>query len=316
MTLTPEQVEFRLSGCGGSDAGVIIGVSTYGDPLGLYMEKRSEVEIPWVETERQRWGHLHEESIAEAYRQDHPEYKVVKSNVSHRSKTHPFMIAHIDRKVQKCGNKRILECKSSGLPWDWGDSGTQDIPPSYMAQVQHYIHVLELDQVDLASLISGNDFRVYPIMRDQEYIDMLVEAETEFWDRVEAGVPPEPVWESAATTKLLKHLYPGTNGSVVRLPPMAQKYHDVLRDSNEQKLMYDKVVVGCKNRLQMLIGEATAGILPDGSVYTRKLSTRKEFTVSASENIAFRHTTKVPVAVTKAIEEGTVNIIEAEETTP
>jgi len=308
MSLTKEQVEFRKSGLGGSDAGIVLGVSSYKDPLTLYLEKRGEVEIPYVETRFQRWGHLHEESIAQAYMED-TGYKVVRSNISHRSKTHPFMIAHLDRKVRKAPNKRLLECKSSALIWEWGEAGTEDIPPSYMAQCQHYLHVTESDQIDVAALLGGNDFRIYPIMRNENFIKLLVEAEEEFWDRVLAGVKPAADWESASTTRLLTHLYPGTNGSVVRLPPVAQKYHEVCADANTQKLMYEKVVTGCQNRIKMMMGEASVGILPDGTIYTRKEVQRKGFTVEPTSYMSFTHTTRIPKDVQTAIADGTAPLV-------
>jgi hypothetical protein len=45
--------------------------------------------------------------------------------------------------------------------------------------------------------------------------------------------------------------------------------------------------------------------MPNGTAWTRKEQNRKEFTVKANSFIATRHTTKLPVAATKAIEDGT-----------
>jgi hypothetical protein len=118
-------------------------------------------------------------------------------------------------------------------------------------------------------------------------------------------VPPDPQWQSAATTRLIKNLYPGTSGDVVMLPEVTQKYQDVLDDAQKQAKLYTGIIDGCKNRIAMLMGEAAIGVLPDGSAWTRKEQARKEFTVEATKFIATRHTTKMPVAATKAIEDGT-----------
>ena len=141
-------------------------------------------------------------------------------------------------------------------------------------------------------------------------INQLIEAEEEFWDRVQAGVAPEPNWQSAATTRLLKDLYPGTNGQVVRLPEIAQKYQDVMDDANEQKLMYEKVVTGCKNRIAMMMGEASVALLPDDTAITRKEQTRKEFVSPASKFMVSRRVKTLPKLATDAIESGTVLTIE------
>ena len=97
---------------------------------------------------------------------------------------------------------------------------------------------------------------------------------------------------------------------MVELPNVSQKYQDVLKDAQEQAKLFNGIIDGCKNRIAMLMGEAAIGILPDGSAYTRKEQKRKAFEVAETSFIATRHTTKLPVAATKAIEEGTVIKIE------
>lgn len=78
------------------------------------------------------------------------------------------------------------------------------------------------------------------------------------------------------------------------------------KDANAQKLIFEKVVDGCKNRIAMLMGEAAIGILPDSTAYTRKEQTRKAFEVKENTFVVTRHATKLPVAASKAIEDGTV----------
>jgi predicted phage-related endonuclease len=158
----------------------------------------------------------------------------------------------------------------------------------------------------LGVLIGNRDFRTYRINPIESIIEQLIDAEEEFWDRVQARAAPEPQWQSAATTRLIKNLYPGTNGAVIQLPELAQKYHDVQKDANEQKLIFEKVVDGCKNRIAMLMGEAAIGILPNSTAYTRKEQTRKAFEVAENTFIVTRHAPKLPVTAVKAIKDGTV----------
>jgi putative phage-type endonuclease len=296
MALTEEQIAERQTGIGGSDAPIIMGVSSYKDLWTLYMEKRGEVQSGFIGNQYTEWGDRLEPLIAQKYA-DETGNKIRVDNKTYRSKEHPFMIGHIDRRVVGTGERRALECKTAAIPYEWGPTGSNEIPQAYLCQVQHYIHVLKLDVVDVAVLIAGNEYRQYEIPRNDELIRILIEAEEEFWDRVEAGVSPDPVFEHGQMVKTLSQLFPGTNGSVVELPSVAQKYHDVLQDAREQRLIYEKMETGCKNRLAMLLGESSAGLLPDGTCYTRKSVTRKAYEVEESTYIDMRHTKKLPKAV-------------------
>lgn len=300
--LTQEQIAERLTGLGGSDAPVVLGVYPWKDPLYLYHEKRGEIkpeEMLPIEFGRApaEWGNLLEEKVAEKYASV-TGFRVIRDAKTHRSKTHPFMLGHVDRRVQKAGDKRGLEVKVTSLFQNWG-KGSRDVPEYVYAQCQHYIHVLELDQMDVACLLGGNEYRSYELPRDDEFIRLLVDQEEEFWDRVEAGVPPEPHWHSQSVSDLLKLLYPGTDGSVVTLPESAQDWLRVMDEAKEQVKLYGDVVTGAKNHLLAMMGESSVGILPDGTGFTRKEVQRAAYTVEPSSYIDFRHTKKLPKAVTE-----------------
>jgi putative phage-type endonuclease len=308
MALTPEQLEERRSGIGGSDAATVLGLNPFTTSLELYLDKIGELPLATANPQREEafyWGSVLEEPVCNRYAEEF-NYKIQRSNQLIRSKEHPFMIANIDRKVVGLNQLRIgFEAKTAARADGWGESGSAEIPPYIMLQCQHYLAVTGYDFWDLAVLIGNRDFRTYRIAPIHDIIEQLIHAEEEFWDRVENRVPPTPQWQSAATTRLIKELYPGTNGDVVELPKVAQKYQDVMTDAQAQAKLYNGVVEGCKNRIAMLMGEAAIGILPDQTAYTRKLQTRKEYTVAENTFVAVRHTTKLPVAAVKAIEEGT-----------
>lgn len=308
MALTPEQQEERLTGIGGSDASTILGINPFKDILELYLEKIGESPIKDDDDflkESRYWGTVLEPAVCNRYAEE-TGYKIQKSNQLLRSKKYPFMIANIDRKIVGEDRKIGFEAKTAARADEWGESGSNEIPAYIMCQVQHYLTATEYDLWDLGVLIGNRDYRSYRIAPIQSIIDQLVEAEEEFWDRVQHKVPPEPQWQSAATTRLIKNLYPGTNGNVVALPEIAQKYHDVMKDAQEQAKLYEGIIEGCKNRIAMLTGEAAVAILKDGSAYTRKLQARKEFTVPANEFIVTRHTSALPKLAQDAIDNKSV----------
>ena len=311
MSLTQAQLEERRTGVGGSDAATVLGLNPFTTAYELYLDKLGEAppEDENFLKEARYWGSVLEQPVCYRYAEE-TGFKVQRANQLIRSKEHPFMIANIDRKVVGEDRKIGFEAKTAARPDGWGESGSNEIPPYIMLQCQHYLAVTGYDVWDLAVLIGNRDYRSFRIVPIEEIISQLVEAEEEFWDRVQAKVAPEPDWQSAATTRLIKNLYPGTNGQVVQLPEVTQKYQDVLKDAQEQAKLFGGVIDGCKNRIAMLMGEAAVGILPDQTAYTRKEQKRKEFTVAENTFIATRHTTKLPVAAANAIAEGTVLSIE------
>jgi putative phage-type endonuclease len=306
MSLTEEQLELRRTGVGGSDAATVLGLNPYTTAYELYLDKIGEAppEDEDFLKEARYWGSVLEQPVCDRYAHE-TGFKVQKANQLIRSKEHPFMIANIDRKVVGEDRRIGFEAKTAARPDGWGESGSAEIPPYIMLQCQHYLAVTGYDVWDLAVLIGNRDYRSYRINPIQNIIDQLIDAETEFWDRVQAKVAPEPQWQSAATTRLIKNLYPGTNGQVVELPEIASKYHAVCTDAKEQKKFFDGIIDGCNNRIAMFMGEAAIGILKDGSAYTRKEQARKEYTVQATSFVVTRHTTTMPVAAQKAIDDGT-----------
>ena len=83
----------------------------------------------------------------------------------------------------------ILECKTANqfLAKEWAGD---EVPLSYLCQVQHYMNVLNKDYCYIAVLI-GQKFIWKRVERDQELIDVLTEQLVDFWENnVIKGVEP------------------------------------------------------------------------------------------------------------------------------
>lgn len=312
MSLTKAQLEERRTGVGGSDAATILGINPFTTAYELYLDKRGELVNPDADgylAESRYWGSVLEQPVCDRYAEE-TGFKIQKANLLIRSKEHPFMIANIDRKVVGEDRRIGFEAKTAARGDGWGPSGGSEIPPYIMCQVQHYLAVTGYDCWDLGVLIGNRDYRSYRINPIESIIEQLVEAEQEFWDRVENGVPPEPQWQSKATTRLLKDLYPGTNGDVVQLPDVATAYYKAMKDAQEQRKLYDGVIEGCKNRLAMLTGEASIAVIGEEDAFiTRKEVTRKEYTVAETKFMDVRFTPRIPAAAKKAIEDQSIKLI-------
>jgi putative phage-type endonuclease len=182
--LTPEQLEQRKSGLGGSDAAAALGLSPWKTPLALYLEKRGELG-PVDETEAMRWGSIHEPAILNAYA-ERAGVPLVAHPPLIRHPQYPWMFASLDART----GERVVEAKTARSAEDWGEPGSDEIPEAYLLQVQHYMLVTALPIADVAALIGGNDFRIYTVEADRELHEMLIEGEHEFWQRVQREDPP------------------------------------------------------------------------------------------------------------------------------
>ncbi|MGH8029807.1 MAG: YqaJ viral recombinase family protein, partial [Arenimonas sp.] len=178
----------RRRGIGGSDVAAILGLSPWRTALDVYHDKRGESpEQP--DNEAMAWGRALEPVIRQEYANRTgrqilvPEHQVVHPE-------HDFMIANLDGITT---DDRVFEAKTARAGTGWGEPGTDQVPQPYLLQVQHYLAVMRYDVADIAVLIGGSDFRIYEVPADPELQAMMIEAEAEFWQRVLAGNPPDPV---------------------------------------------------------------------------------------------------------------------------
>lgn len=213
MALTESQKAARQKGIGGSDAGVVAGVSPFKSPLQLYYEKRGEAPLSDEETEAMEWGSLLEEPIAQKYAlKTGRQIRRQPLKVSTKS---AFMLCNLDRQILKDPRgPGVLECKA--LNAFTRIETVADLPDYIYLQGQHNMEVYGYDWMSFAILIGGQRFVHFDMERDQATITMLVEREAEFWRRVELGDPP-PVDGSDATKELAKALWPRDNGKVIAL---------------------------------------------------------------------------------------------------
>ena len=194
----------RMQGIGGSDAAAVLGLSKWKTPYALYLEKRGEAPAS-DDSEPMRWGRLLEPVVRQEYAERSGEVVRLPTEMLRHAR-YPWMLATVDG-ITDTG--RLVELKTARSAEDWGEPGTDEIPQAYLIQVQHYLEVTELEVADVAVLIGGQDFRQYEVEADAELQDMIVEAEAQFWDRVQRADPPDPVTLSDVMAKYGRASRPG-----------------------------------------------------------------------------------------------------------
>lgn len=206
--MTDQQwLDYRLNGIGGSEISAIMGLNPYFSSHKLFYLKLGEIDYD-PENIHMFWGTQHEDKIADIWQYHDPERpdfettmknynegvivrKCRRVNAYVTNPEFPFLFASVDRLINKgqlaitSGNKDkegILECKTisafASRTWEAG------IPPMHVAQLQHYLAVLDLEYGELVTLKDGKYFEVIPFERNEEFIKMMIEQAKDFWDRV------------------------------------------------------------------------------------------------------------------------------------
>ena len=245
----------RDLGIGGSDAAVIMGMNSYKSTYQLWMEKTGQVEPPDLsDNQYVYWGTKNEANIADWFQEETG--KKVKRLGTLRSKEYPFMLANVDRTV--VGENAGLEIKTAGVRQyrKWKDD---EIPDAYYCQCLHYMAVTGAGYWYIAVLLGGNEAKWKRIERNEEDIQHLIMAETDFWKLVETRTPP-PVDGSDSCAAALSAQYKGgdPNYSII-LPPDIDGVIASLEDDKAIMDALKKQITEKENRLKALLGNAEEG---------------------------------------------------------
>lgn len=249
-------LEDRRKGIGGSDVATILGLNQYKSAYQLWLEKTGQVELKDTESEPAYWGNVLEEVVAKEF-QERTGKKVRRRNQVFEHSLHPFLRANIDREVVR--ENAILECKTANqfLAKEWeGD----EVPLSYLCQVQHYMNVLNKDYCYIAVLIGGQKFIWKRVERDQELIDVLTEQLVNFWENnVIKSI--EPIIDgSKATADFLKDKYSDIEETQTTLPASFDELIDQKNEMKKTKKELDVAIRKIENEIKSELGKRNASI--------------------------------------------------------
>lgn len=275
-SLTPEWFAYREKTIGASEAAKACGLSEYGTPLSLYLEKTGQVP-PFAGNEHTRRGRRYEPLIAE----DWEELRGIKL----RRYPCPMFIHGLYDFISATPDGEIddtsgLEIKSS--TWraksKLGDEGTDDIPSEWFIQAQQQMLVMNWSRVEFCILIELEP-HIHVVERNDALISLMIDAERELIERIRDRRPPEPNWNHASTPSLIRELHQTANDCRIVLNgtecELWAEYELVGKAIKKLDDYRDK----CKAAVLHAIGDNYAGILDDGRMIRRKLIEKKPYTV-------------------------------------
>lgn len=193
---TPEEIskawhEQRDKGVGGSDAGVIMGVNHWKNVEQLWEEKTGRIKPEDISHKPAViLGNALEPALRDEYAYRHSDVQVIEPQYMLQDTEHPWRQASLDG-VITCpdGMKEVLEIKTVGLPSTrYWEPGT--VPISYVCQVLHYMAVSGYRRARLIAMIGNSRIVERVVERDELLIEMIEDAVDEFWNHVQADIPP------------------------------------------------------------------------------------------------------------------------------
>jgi predicted phage-related endonuclease len=182
LTLSPERLDARNSGIGGSDANIILS----GDKerlLRLWREKRRESPREnlsgklavalgsWTEDFNRQWF----EKISGK--------RIIDAGKALNCEEHLWRNCTLDGVVENSG--AVFEAKHTN-----SFVSAEDVLERYMPQLQHNMAVAKADRAILSVIFGNSKYEMFEVAADWLYQLDLLKAEKAFWDAVLSGEPP------------------------------------------------------------------------------------------------------------------------------
>lgn len=208
---TPEWYEHRKNGLGASSAAVVCGLTDHRPTkMELFHEKVGTIEpdrtmsIPayhgiyqedyvanlWIHYDGTEDGYVHNHLNGNVIRNAHqlvgfiqnPKYPHLYCNIDRLVKKGSFMLNDDGTMSSEKAKKDFpLEIKTmNGFVFKNNDG----IPAAYLVQVHQQMMIMECDYAEIAILVDGRNFKVYPIRRNEDIVQMITEHTYDFWKRV------------------------------------------------------------------------------------------------------------------------------------
>lgn len=259
---TPEWLDWRDKGIGGSEIAAIVGASKWATALSVWAKKVGFDKGQLEENPNMEWGHRLENAVTDKWLDMHPEYSLeIRGPVFERTDM-PWMRASLDNIVKAPdGRFDALECKTAGSSDDWfGPSGEETVPEAYMWQAVWQMAVTGIRAVHLSVLVMGRsrEWLERTVDWDDKFIGYAIAKGREFWALVESGEsPPLSSVNPDADADALKSIYPGVeDGLTAETGSDGEAELEMLIALEAQKEDIEKQIEARKNHFKARMGEA------------------------------------------------------------
>lgn len=226
----------RAKGLGGSEIAAVLGLSPWESPFSLWHRKAGHVPPQAVNDEMDAGTRLEPVIVQRNTERHHDLIARATGTWAHEDRL--WQIANPDGIY--CAKGRLtdslIEAKFVIYPDEWGQAGTDQIPPYYLAQCRWYLDVFGLDTCYVEVFIgSQGEFREYVIHADEADQAFMRDKAQAFLASIAAGEPPD-LDGSDATYQAVRHLAPGIQDVDMEISAdLATEYERALRDAAAAK---------------------------------------------------------------------------------
>lgn len=282
----------RRTGIGSSDVAALLGIDSFGrTPIDVFLSK---VNPDWKTQESPilRQGLALEPVIAKEYSEQTGRKLYASKEPLFRHAKYPELIATPDRLVK--GERRFVELKCEFFGHNkFGQAGSDQVPDNYLVQVAHQYLVLDYDSADIARMRPGHETEIFPIARDKELEELIIDRAREFWHTYVLPKKEPPIDYGATWAKYLAHKFPKDQGAMLAIDSQAN-LEDAptegrimeLAELNSEIAALEKHKAELEHHLKAAIGDNSGLIGPWGKI-TWKLSKDKVEDVTDWEKVAY-----------------------------
>jgi len=233
----------------GTDIAALMGVSPYKTLTGVWLDKKG-ISGELKDNEAMYWGRALEDVIARRYSRDTGQ-DLLKGSFMQKGivgGTIDFLAPDLDK---------IVEIKTAGIRQSsyWGDSNLELVPTQYLCQVQWYMGLHNKEKADIAVLIAGNDYRVYPINFNPELFKMMRDVAEDFWSDYIIG-SKEPLPDGSNDyNAYLQHKNPFNNGMILEPTEEVRTLCAATSHLKTQVKVYECEIEKHEQTLKTMIGD-------------------------------------------------------------
>jgi putative phage-type endonuclease len=173
-----EWIEWRHKGIGASDASTVMGQNRFQSSSNLLREKQGPVTFNFYQNDRMALGTRLEPEARSLY------ISTTGNGVEPvciQSSRYEWFRASLDGLTSNGDVVVEIKCGASAYR---RVSEFRAVPDYYYGQVQHILAITGLDTLDFWCYWPGSPAILLPVKRNDEYIEKLIQRESEFWDLV------------------------------------------------------------------------------------------------------------------------------------
>ena len=191
ITAEPKKMD-RTQGVGASDVASVFSLPPYGCARRLWLEKRGvEADYPEAVNSHMKRGLFFEPIIANVYQERTGRELVTlkDKDLPLKDKKHPFIMCHPDRLHKKDGTPLEIKCPAQR---SFAKIKAEGIQKEYILQIQQQIHLTGSEYGTFAIFCAETvDLIHFEEPRRKDIIKAIIEAEIEFWEKVQKAIEPE-----------------------------------------------------------------------------------------------------------------------------